>query len=220
MQRKGMLFRAYVFEQVSCSCRSGKAFHYFFLCLCYSDYTTRKSGCHYLPQHIREKQIFLSYFVVLLIPILCSAWLTFTVFKCTINVWIVGSFAELMCALFVLGIRLIDNLNQRRYRHSWTTGNAYTLSERYQLAENIRSGKIMRRSITVASFGLFFGIISFEPLKKTFMHVTEELLERLYFKTVSPKTTSNMKTSSGKKMVFKVEEERDLYFCQLRDSWR
>lgn len=42
-----------------------------------------------------------------------------------------------------------DQINQIRYKRSITVGNNYTLSQRYQLAENIRSANLMRKSIVL-----------------------------------------------------------------------
>jgi TctA family transporter len=50
-------------------------------------------------------------------------------------------------------------VNQRRYLHSSRVGSDYTLAERYQLAENIRSGAIIRRSVIVVTVGGVVGTI-------------------------------------------------------------
>ncbi|KAE9554538.1 hypothetical protein FO519_002242 [Halicephalobus sp. NKZ332] len=79
-----------------------------------------------------------------------------------------------------------DQVNQRRYKKSITVGNAYTLSQRFQLSENIRVFKRFRRVDTEVS----------------------DLSER----------KDSLKTSKGKQMVFRVEDEADMYFKQL-NSW-
>lgn len=37
----------------------------------------------------------------------------------------------------------MQNVNRRRYHHSKKVGNAYTLSERYQLEENFQTGPVI-----------------------------------------------------------------------------
>ena len=44
---------------------------------------------------------------------------------------------------------ILDRINRRRYRESKKCYTTYTLSERYQLAENIRVAKIMKRTTIV-----------------------------------------------------------------------
>ncbi|KAI1698180.1 sre G protein-coupled chemoreceptor domain-containing protein [Ditylenchus destructor] len=174
------------------------------------------------------------------------------------------------------GIVFIDNVNQRRYNFSTTEGSTCTLSERFQLAENIKSGVLMRRSIRVGSIGLgvfvvfFFSIyfvnsidgkrlckigsdaamnivnFAFCAVSINASHVWLEIFWRtihnIRAKVVpcstdrstssvialpvpelpSQRKTSeskNMKTSTGKKMIFKLEEERDVYFEQLKNAW-
>ena len=41
----------------------------------------------------------------------------------------------------------MDKLNESRYKVSVTTGTAYTLSERFQLSENMRSAKLLRGAL-------------------------------------------------------------------------
>uniref|UniRef100_A0A914PD52 Uncharacterized protein n=1 Tax=Panagrolaimus davidi TaxID=227884 RepID=A0A914PD52_9BILA len=49
----------------------------------------------------------------------------------------------------VLVYRYMDRKNKRKYRLSKSVGNAYTLTERYQLAENIKTAPLVLAMINV-----------------------------------------------------------------------
>ncbi|KAI1702217.1 sre G protein-coupled chemoreceptor domain-containing protein [Ditylenchus destructor] len=211
-------------------------------------------------------------------PIGGSVLLTYFMYNDMINMWIIAGAGAATGPMLYFGIVFIDNVNQRRYNFSTTEGSTCTLSERFQLAENIKSGVLMRRSIRVGSLGLggfvvfFFSIyfvnsidgkrlckigsdaamnivnFAFCAVSINASHVWLEIFWRTIHNirakvvpissssapasTIDHSTSSvvpvpelssqrskNMKTSTGKKMIFKLEEERDLYFKQLKNAW-
>ncbi|KAI1715967.1 sre G protein-coupled chemoreceptor domain-containing protein [Ditylenchus destructor] len=92
-------------------------------------------------------------FLHLIIPIACTVQIVRMLENDSINIWLLCGTGEIACLWLVLGLLAVDYINQRRYKHSSTAGSNYTLSERFQLAENIRSGRLMRHSATVLVVG-------------------------------------------------------------------
>uniref|UniRef100_A0A7E4UNY0 Serpentine receptor class gamma n=1 Tax=Panagrellus redivivus TaxID=6233 RepID=A0A7E4UNY0_PANRE len=61
-----------------------------------------------------------------------------------VAVFFVLSFAAVTAIVIYPTYFIMNHINDRRYLHSIKYGNQYTLSERFQLSENIRTKKIVK----------------------------------------------------------------------------
>uniref|UniRef100_A0AC35GS98 Gustatory receptor n=1 Tax=Panagrolaimus sp. PS1159 TaxID=55785 RepID=A0AC35GS98_9BILA len=81
------------------------------------------------------------------------------------------------CLLFIFIFFYTDYINHKRYNHSLIYGNTYTLSERYQLCENIRTSSLMKRCAIVC--------VIFVCLSATFLalqYISKDIRSKLIYK--------------------------------------
>uniref|UniRef100_A0AC35GSE9 Uncharacterized protein n=1 Tax=Panagrolaimus sp. PS1159 TaxID=55785 RepID=A0AC35GSE9_9BILA len=153
------------------------------------------------------------------------------------------------CAAFLIVYRFMQKENRRRYRYSKKFGNAYTLSERYQLAENIQTEPIVSTLLIISVIFESLHLISGAILHFG-TNINTKLIGKLLFEilfTIDPIVFSIPLLLSVKKwrQIFRqyllrkhicscniseydnnsvqeindVKKEGDVYFKQLRQSW-
>uniref|UniRef100_A0A914QXX2 Uncharacterized protein n=1 Tax=Panagrolaimus davidi TaxID=227884 RepID=A0A914QXX2_9BILA len=106
-----------------------------------------------------EKQQHL-YFVAFIVFIQWGAsFLTvFLLFNGYIPFLLVAAPGTLISFIFIALFFYVDHLNHKMYHESISEGCAYTLSQRYQLCENIRTSNLLRKCSVVSSICIPVGI--------------------------------------------------------------
>lgn len=175
-----------------------------------------------------------------------------------------------ICVLFLnIGgyaiLLFLHYFNKKRYRSSLYNVDKYTLSERYQLQENIKSAVLMQRvalfifcmnltigiaftvsyyfqgyvfhrscyvvfNLTISLYAYVFplvGITSNESWR-SFLIRTLQKMTRISPSELTLESRPNEKRESltrtvrgfeGKRIIFTIEEEKEVYFNQLQMNW-
>ncbi|KAI1715965.1 sre G protein-coupled chemoreceptor domain-containing protein [Ditylenchus destructor] len=100
---------------------------------------------------------------------IASAWISggvavFVVFSTEINLFVFSIFGVFAAIVIILMFLYLDRINRRRYRDAMRGVANYTLSQRFQLSENIRSSTILKRflMVTECAFVFIFGVMGYD----------------------------------------------------------
>ncbi|KAI1708265.1 sre G protein-coupled chemoreceptor domain-containing protein [Ditylenchus destructor] len=107
------------------------------------------------------------------------AWISggvavFMVFSTEINLFVLSIFGAFGAIVVILMFLYLDRINRQRYRDAMRGVVNYTLSQRFQLSENIRSSTILKRflMVTECAFFFIFGVMGYDSfLAVDRMHV-------------------------------------------------
>ncbi|CAD5228892.1 unnamed protein product [Bursaphelenchus okinawaensis] len=225
--------------------------------------TERSCASIFLVSYEKKSNLFVM-FLVIMGAMLVAVYLFWQLYDMTVLPDVILSIGIVIGSIISIGFLAlfvqVFRWNKRRYQASLLNRRKYTLSEKFQLSENIRMNSIIWRSIVYGGTGGFtcalqvvlcvclkdqlpilaamFRITCLTTMNILFIPTSANFILNVprwkkeyrricklgltvthLWSKVDIVHETNVTTITGKRLIFQVHEEKDIYFMQLQESW-